>query len=74
MAKPLPPTLKLLIVGAMVLVVMTLAWMVLTSALYQLFHWRSAPMIAIVIIVVAGWCANGVLAWVQLRRGRSPPP
>ena len=65
--------LKYLLVGAVVLAVTVAVWSGLTWVMGNLLHWRSAPVIAVGIIVVAGWTANGLLVWRQSRRGGPPP-
>ena len=71
MAKPMNAKLRFLLVGAGVLVVVAVLWAGLTTALAWAFHWGAAPLIALVVIVVAGWTANGLLLWRQTRRERS---
>ena len=65
--------LKYLLVGAVVLAVTVAVWSGLTWVMGNLLHWRSAPVIAVAIIVVAGWTANGLLVWRQCRRGDPRP-
>ena len=66
------PQLRFLLIGAAVLVVVALLWAGLTTALAWGFHWGAAPLIALVIIVVVGWAANGFLLWRQVNRKRPP--
>lgn len=65
--------LKYLLVGAVVLAATVAVWSGLTWAMGNVLHWRGAPVIAVGIIVVAGWTANGLLIWRQSRRGAPPP-
>jgi putative flippase GtrA len=65
--------LKYLLVGAVVLAVTIAVWSGLTWVMGNLLHWHSAPVIAVGIIVVAGWTANGLLVWRQSRQGGPPP-
>ena len=65
--------LKYLLVGAVVLAVTVAVWSGLTWVMGNVLHWRSAPVIAVGIIVVAGWTANGLLVWRQSRRVGPPP-
>ena len=71
MPKQMTPKLRFVLVGAGVLVVVALLWAVLTTVLAWAFHWGNAPLIALVVIVVAGWIANGVLVWRQRKHEQS---
>ena len=71
MARRLDHRLRFLLIGAAVLVVVGLLWAVLTTGLAWAFHWGAAPLIALVVIVVAGWIANGVLLWRQRKQEQS---
>lgn len=66
-------TLRYLITGAAVLAATVAVWAGLTWVMGVGLHWRSAPLIAVGIIVVAGWVANGLLIWRQARQGGPPP-
>ncbi len=65
--------LKYALVGAVVLAVTVAVWFGLTWVMGDLLHWRAAPVIAVGLIVVAGWTANGLLIWRQSRRGEPTP-
>jgi hypothetical protein len=66
--------MRLLLVGAAVLAVSAVVWWGLALGLARIVGPRSAGLLALVIIVVAGWAANGVLLWRQMKRGPRPPP
>ena len=75
MAEPLRGLrlLRYVIVGAVVLAATVAVWSGLTWVMGNVLHWRSAPVIAVGVIVVAGWVANGLLVWRQSTRDDPPP-
>ena len=64
--------LKYLVVGALVLAVTIAIWSGLTWLMGNVLHWKSAPVIAVGLIVVGGWVANGLLILRQSKRGGPP--
>ncbi len=71
--KRLPGPLKYVVVGMVVLVVTFALWWGLSVALNLLIGPGYAPLVAVVVIVAAGWVANGLLLWRQARRTHKPP-
>ena len=64
---------RTLLIGACVLAVTFVLWWGLSVGLSLLVGRGYAGLIALVIIVMAGWVANALLLWSQARRERSPP-
>ncbi len=71
MDKGVKRKLRVVGIGAAVAVVLVTLWWVLAAAMSYLLHWSYAGVIAMVIIVVLGWIANGWLLW---RQSRAPGP
>jgi hypothetical protein len=61
--------LRYVLVGAAVLVATAAFWWLLSAGLSLVMGPAYAGLVALVIIVAAGWAANGLLVWRQLKRG-----
>ena len=65
--------IRYVMTGAAVLVVLVGLWWVLGVGVSQAVGRKNAGVVALALIVVAGWGANALLIWLQTRRhGPSP--
>jgi hypothetical protein len=62
--------LRYVLVGAVVLAATIAVWWLLSLALGALMGPKTAILVALGVIVVTGWAANGLLLWRQAKRGR----